>query len=986
MVTRRIGSHHGEAVAGFAFKVRVAGQGDRAGDRVDGQARVAARLEREGHPAADVGVVGGRGGVNDLARAAVLVDRRGDGAAGDGRSHLVEVVDPQRDRLAAVVTRRVGGDHGEAVAGFAFEVRVTGQGDRAGDRVDGQPGIAARFQREGDPAADIGGVGGRGGVDHLTRPAVLVDRRSRGAAGDGWSHFIEVVNSQRDRLTAVVARCIGSHYGEAVAGFAFEVRVAGQGDRAGDRIDGQARVAARLEREGDPAADVRRVGGGGGVDHLARAAVLVNRRGDGAAGDGRSHLVEVINSQCDRLAAVVTRRIGGDHGEAVAGFTFKVRVAGQGDRAGDRIDDQARIAARFQREGDAAADIRRVGGRSGVDHLARATVLVNRRGGGTAGDGWSDFIEVIDSQRDRLAAVVTRRIGGHHGEAVAGFVLKVRVAGQGDRASDRIDAQPGIAARFKGESHPAADVGGVGGRGGVDHLARPAVLVDRGGDGAAGDGRSHFIEVVNSQRDRLTAVVARCIGGHHGEAVAGFVLKVRVAGQGDRAGDRIDGQARIAARFQREGDAAADIRRVGGRGGVDDLARAAVLVDRRSRGAAGDGRGDFIEVVDPQRDRLAAVVARCIGSHHGEAVAGFAFKVRVAGQGDRAGDRIDGQARIAARFQREGHPAADVRRVGGRRGINHLARAAVLVNRCGGGAAGDGRSHLVEVIDSQRDRLAAVVPCRIGSYHGEAVAGFVLKVRVAAQGDRAGNRIDGQARVAARLEREGDTAADVRRVGGRGGIDHLARAAVLVDRRGGGAAGDGRSHLVEVIDSQRDRLAAGIPGRIGGDDGEAVAGFVFEVRVADQGDRAGGGIDAEQRAIAGGAQAVGKWAGVSRDSSPHHLACPDVFIHAGCTGTTENRSMGVNNKAETAGRVSSGRCAFNQQRLHPIGQTATAAECDSGSDGVKDGLGGRSGIGFRAGECRQQEAIFFTGTQAIGRVITAAVGCDNRGVQNVIHT
>ncbi len=96
--------------------------------------------------------------------------------------------------------------------------------------------------------------------------------------------------------------------------------------------------------------------------------------------------------------------------------------------------------------------------------------------------------------------------------------------------------------------------------------------------------------------------------------------------------------------------------------------------------------------------------------------------------------------------------------------------------------------------------------------------------------------------------------------------------------------------------------------------------------------------------------------------------------------------MGVNNKAETAGRVSSGRCAFNQQRLHPIGQTATAAECNSGNDGVKDGLGGRSGIGFRAGECRQQEAIFFTGTQAIGRVITAAVGCDNRGVQNVIHT
>ncbi len=96
--------------------------------------------------------------------------------------------------------------------------------------------------------------------------------------------------------------------------------------------------------------------------------------------------------------------------------------------------------------------------------------------------------------------------------------------------------------------------------------------------------------------------------------------------------------------------------------------------------------------------------------------------------------------------------------------------------------------------------------------------------------------------------------------------------------------------------------------------------------------------------------------------------------------------MGVNNEADTAGRVSGGRCAFNQQRLHLIGQTATAAECDPGSDGVKDGLGGCTGVGFRAGECCQQQTIFFTGTQAIGRVITAAVGCNDRRVQNVIHT
>ncbi|MNB71009.1 hypothetical protein D3C75_175680 [compost metagenome] len=127
-------------------------------------------------------------------------------------------------------------------------------------------------------------------------------------------------------------------------------------------------------------------------------------------------------------------------------------------------------------------------------------------------------------------------------------------------------------------------------------------------------------------------------------------------------------------------------------------------------------------------------------------------------------------------------------------------------------------------------------------------------------------------------------------------------------------------------------------------------------------------------------------AGVGGDSSPDHLACADVFIYADGRGAAEDRRMGVNNEAEAAGGVSGGRCAFNQQRLHPIGQTATAAECGSGSDGVKNGLGGRTGVGFCAGECRQQEAIFFTGTQAIGRVITAAVGCHDRRVQNVIHT
>ena len=95
--------------------------------------------------------------------------------------------------------------------------------------------------------------------------------------------------------------------------------------------------------------------------------------------------------------------------------------------------------------------------------------------------------------------------------------------------------------------------------------------------------------------------------------------------------------------------------------------------------------------------------------------------------------------------------------------------------------------------------------------------------------------------------------------------------------------------------------------------------------------------------------------------------------------------MGINNEADAAGCITGGRCAFNQQRLRAIGQIVSAAKCDSGSDGVQDGLGGRAGVGFCTREGRQQEAIFFTGTQAIGSIKTAAVGSGNRRVQNVIH-
>src|SRR5438105_3310922 len=68
----------------------------------------------------------------------------------------------------------------------------------------------------------------------------------------------------------------------------LEVRIAGQRHCAGAAVDAEgARVGAAQAVTGRTRGNVARVGRGGGVDHLARAAVLVNRCRRGARGDAR---------------------------------------------------------------------------------------------------------------------------------------------------------------------------------------------------------------------------------------------------------------------------------------------------------------------------------------------------------------------------------------------------------------------------------------------------------------------------------------------------------------------------------------------------------------------------------------------------------------------------------------------------------------------------------------------------------------------------
>ena len=158
------------------------------------------------------------------------------------------------------------------------------------------------------------------------------------------------------------------------------VRVAREGDRTGGAVDAESRVVVhRLEAvEGAAAGHVRRVGAGGRVDHLARAAVLIDGQRRIARRDRRGHLVQVVDQHAHRLLAGVAGRVGGNQNEAVAALAqVKINNAvAQADCAGLRIHHQqiGVVVASQQAVGDIAV----VAGLGRVDRCARHLVLVNR--------------------------------------------------------------------------------------------------------------------------------------------------------------------------------------------------------------------------------------------------------------------------------------------------------------------------------------------------------------------------------------------------------------------------------------------------------------------------------------------------------------------------------------------------------------------------------------------------------------------------------
>ena len=112
-----------------------------------------------------------------------------------------------------------------------------------------------------------------------------------------------------------------------------------------------------------------------------------------------------------------------------------------------------------------------------------------------------------------------------------------------------------------------------------------AVFIDRGGGRNRGDGRGHFVQVVDRQADGLGAGVAGRVGGRHVKAVAWRAFEVRVGDQRHVAAGAVDAEGCV-----RDAQAVAGRMRVGRGGGVDHLVGAAVLIDGGSGRARGEAR------------------------------------------------------------------------------------------------------------------------------------------------------------------------------------------------------------------------------------------------------------------------------------------------------------------------------------------------------------------------------------------------------------
>ncbi|CAM4390459.1 hypothetical protein COAQ111491_21230 [Comamonas aquatilis] len=287
--------------------------------------------------------IAGLGGVDHLAGTAVLGNRLCDGARAEHGWVFIHITDGQGHHLLAVVARRIGGHHGELIAGLGFVVRVAGQCDLAGLGINAEGGGIAAC---GQAVADAVGVHGHSLVDHLTRATVFLDSGSRSAC-TGAEHGCKSIDdtSHAPGRIVLVSTWNLAHFGafdqQVLSLFAYHSRAATCGDAGeylvqsvlhltctvlvGTREGRQQRAISFASAQTIAGVVLTTIGGNdGGVQHIVHAKYLANGTG------GLADLPRCQRTGILRRAACCLLSLGvGDGGEYVDIQTQ--RGVGRGD-------------------------------------------------------------------------------------------------------------------------------------------------------------------------------------------------------------------------------------------------------------------------------------------------------------------------------------------------------------------------------------------------------------------------------------------------------------------------------------------------------------------------------------------------------------------------------------------------------------------------------------------------------------------------------
>ena len=189
------------------------------------------------------------------------------------------------------------------------------------------------------------------------------------------------------------------------------------------------------------------------------------------------------------------------HAERICVLHFEVRIGDERHLSARGINrEQAGVCA-TEAECHPTRDIERIVGQGLIDHLPRATVLIDRWCCRQRRDRRSDLIEVNDLKRHWLRCrEMPRGIRRDHAERIRRLRFVVRVGDERHLSAYRINREQAGVCATEAECHPTRDIERIVGQGLIDHLPRTTVLIDRWCCRRRRDRRSNLIEVDDVHR------------------------------------------------------------------------------------------------------------------------------------------------------------------------------------------------------------------------------------------------------------------------------------------------------------------------------------------------------------------------------------------------------------------------------------------------------------------------------------------------------